>query len=79
VKPRKSLARTEAEALTLECVCGRRAGVLLRHYQRTQCACGRFYWALRPTERGPMALYAWPGDAMEDKTIQKALRAELEP
>jgi hypothetical protein len=81
-RPTKSTSAKAAldvsEALTIDCPCGKRTGVLLRHFEKAKCACGRCFWALRPEARGPLVIQPWPGEAEDDKLIQETL-AELYP
>jgi hypothetical protein len=42
------------------CECG--GGAYLSHYDLMRCACGKWFWALRPKKNGPLVMFPWPGD-----------------
>ena len=45
-----------------ECVCGKRCGAYLRHYQLVSCGgCQAMWWALQPKRGGRLVAFAWPG------------------
>lgn len=48
--------------VALKCECGKRTGGYLAHYDIVRCACGNYFWALRPQRGGPLVAFPWPGD-----------------
>ncbi len=45
-----------------ECVCGKKCGAYLAHFQLVRCGgCHAFWWALQPRRRGRLVAFLWPG------------------
>lgn len=58
----RSDAGTGSQWVPWECVCGKRCGAYLHHYQLVSCSrCQALWWALQPRRGGRLAAFAWPG------------------
>ncbi len=50
------------EHVSFECgFCGRKVGCYIRRYEKARCVCGKYHWALRPDEDGPLVMFPHPG------------------
>lgn len=63
-----SIARASdvPEPVAIHCGCGQKWQQSLKRYEIVRCACGKFWWALRPRRDGPLRAFAWPGQNLKE-------------
>jgi hypothetical protein len=70
--------KEEVQWVPVKCDCGFNGGQYLRHYDKVRCACGVYYWALRPRRDGALVAVAYtpPQDAVGFVTSSLTRRKE---